>query len=116
MVSFRFDELPKDDEKWGFVELSKRVLDLLKECRRLCKGIMAMGKTIGKTKTTMNSTTTSLFLNFFGNNSIWFGALSWRFLIDAPYNVSIRLHASTHNCLRHNFHFCINLGLNMHWN
>jgi hypothetical protein len=23
VVSFRFDELPKDDEKWGFVELSK---------------------------------------------------------------------------------------------
>jgi hypothetical protein len=70
VVSFRFDELPKDDEKWGFVELSKWALDLLKECKKLCKGIMAMGKTIERTKTTMASTTTSLFVDFFGNNSI----------------------------------------------
>jgi hypothetical protein len=34
---------------------------------------MAMGKTIGKTKTTMASTTTSLFLNFFGNKKIQSG-------------------------------------------
>jgi hypothetical protein len=34
---------------------------------------MAMGKTIGKTKTTMASTTTSLFLDFFGNKKIQSG-------------------------------------------
>jgi len=70
VVSFRFDELPKADKKWDFVKLSKWALALLKECRRLCKGIMAMGKTIEITKTTMASTTTSLFLDFFGNDEI----------------------------------------------
>ncbi len=70
MVSFRFDELPKGDKKCGCVELSKWTRDLLKECRRLCKGIMAMGKTIMRTKATMASTTTSLFLDFFGKKKI----------------------------------------------
>ncbi len=80
MVSFTFDELPKDDKKWGFMELSEWALDLLKECRRLCKGIMAMGKTIGRTKTITASTTTSLFLYFFGNKKIQSGGVE--FLVD----------------------------------
>jgi hypothetical protein len=41
---------------------------------------MAMGKTIGRTKTITASTTTSLFLYFFGNKKIQSGGVE--FLVD----------------------------------